>query len=99
MDMSVTFLVTHGDWVVLCLCPSVCHATCKCVQHDVLTVGTLIIPLCICLAMAKVEYFKYMTILLALFPQWIMEYNLNEHVLNGKVNLELIRAVWGLPQA
>jgi hypothetical protein len=41
-----------------------------------------------------------MTIPLAYFPQWIVDqYNLNLHALNGKVHLELRRAVWGLPQA
>jgi hypothetical protein len=50
--------------------------------------------------MAKLEYFKYMTIPLALFPQWIIEqYNLKQHALNGKVHLKLRRAVWGLPWA
>ena len=50
--------------------------------------------------MAKLEYCKYMTIPLAYFPVWIVEqYNLNLHELNGKVHLELRRAVWGLPQA
>jgi hypothetical protein len=50
--------------------------------------------------MAKLEYFKYMTIPLALFPQWIIEqYNLKQHALNGKVHLELRYAVRGLPQA
>jgi hypothetical protein len=41
---------THCNWVVLCLCPSVCHASCKYVQHNILTVGALILPLCTCLA-------------------------------------------------
>jgi hypothetical protein len=50
--------------------------------------------------MAKLEYFEYMMIPLALFLQWILEqYNLNRHRLNGKVHLELRGAVWGLPQA
>jgi hypothetical protein len=40
-----------------------------------------------------------MTTPLALFLQWIIkQYNLNQHALNGKVHLELRRAVWGLPQ-
>ncbi len=48
---------------------------------------------------AKLEYFEYTTIPLALFPQWIIEqYNLNQHTLNGKDHLELRHAVWGLPQ-
>ncbi len=48
----------------------------------------------------KLEYFEYMTIPLAQFPDWIIEqYDLKRHALNGKVHLELRRAVWGLPQA
>jgi hypothetical protein len=50
--------------------------------------------------MTKLEYFEYMTVPLALFPVWIIEqYDLKQHALNGKVHLELRRAVWGLPQA
>ena len=50
--------------------------------------------------MAKLEFYKYMTTPLAYFPPLIVEqYNLNLHALNGKVHLELQRAVWGLPQA
>jgi hypothetical protein len=50
--------------------------------------------------MAKLEYFEYMTSPLALYPDWIIEqYDLKRHALNGKVHLELRRAVWGLPQA
>jgi hypothetical protein len=50
--------------------------------------------------MVKLEYFEYMTIPLALFAQWIIEqYDLNVHVLNGKVHLELRCGVWGSPQA
>jgi hypothetical protein len=49
---------------------------------------------------AKLEYFKYMRIPLALYPEWIIEqYNLKRHALNGKVHLMLRCAVWGLPQA
>jgi hypothetical protein len=49
---------------------------------------------------AKLEYFKYMTIPLTLFPQWIVEqYNLNRHAFYGKVHLEQRCAVWGLSQA
>ncbi len=41
-----------------------------------------------------------MTIPLALFPDWLIEqYDLKHHTLNGKVHIELRRAVWGLPQA
>ena len=40
-----------------------------------------------------------MTVPLAYFPPWIVkQYDLNPHALNGKVHLELQRAVWGLPQ-
>jgi hypothetical protein len=36
---------------------------------------------------------------LALFPKWIIEqYDLQKHVLNGFVFLEMRHAVWGLPQ-
>ena len=49
---------------------------------------------------ARLEYYEYMTIPLAYFPPWIVDqYDLNCHALNGKVHLELRRAVWGLPQA
>jgi hypothetical protein len=49
---------------------------------------------------AVLEYYKYMKILLTLFPEWIVEqYNLTRHVLHGFVHLEMRRAVWGLPQA
>ena len=37
---------------------------------------------------------------IGLFPMWIVEqYELNKHVLNGFIYLEMRRAVWGLPQA
>jgi hypothetical protein len=37
---------------------------------------------------------------IALFPVWIVEqYNLTKHVLNGFIYLEMLRVVWGLPQA
>jgi hypothetical protein len=50
--------------------------------------------------MVKLEYFEYMMIPLALFPQWNVEqYNSNKHALNGEVHLGLRHAVWGLPQA
>jgi hypothetical protein len=49
---------------------------------------------------AKLEYFEYMTIPFALFADWIIEqYDLKQHALNGKVHLELRRAMWGLTQA
>ncbi len=49
---------------------------------------------------AALEYFEYMRMPLALFPEWIItQYNLRELALNGFVHLEMRRAVWGLPQA
>ena len=46
------------------------------------------------------EYYEYMKIPLALFPRWIIEqYELEKHMHNGYIYLELRRAVWGLPQA
>ena len=49
---------------------------------------------------AALEYYEYMKIPLALFPRWIIQqYELERHMHNGYIYLELIRAVWGLPQA
>jgi hypothetical protein len=49
---------------------------------------------------AKLEYFEYMKIPFALFPNWIVEqYNLDTHQKDGWVHLEMRKAVWGLPQA
>ncbi len=49
---------------------------------------------------AALEYFEYMKIPLSLFPTWTIEqYNLNELGLDGRVYIEMRRAVWGLPQA
>jgi hypothetical protein len=49
---------------------------------------------------AALEYYEYMKIPYALFPQWTIEqYGLEEHVHNGYIFLEMRRAVWGLPQA
>ena len=49
---------------------------------------------------AALEYYKYMKIPLALFPQWIIEqYDLKKHVHNRYIYLELRQSVWGLPQA
>ena len=49
---------------------------------------------------AALEYYEYMKMPYALFPQWIIEqYELDKHVQNGYIYLELRRAVWGLPQA
>ena len=46
---------------------------------------------------AKLEYYEYMSIPRAYFPPWIVDqYDLNLHALNGKVHLELWRAIWGL---
>ncbi len=48
---------------------------------------------------APMDWFEYMKMPISLFPQWIIEqYNLNKHVHNGFINLEMQRAVWGLPQ-
>ncbi len=50
--------------------------------------------------MAALDYYKYMTIPLALFPEWIKkQYNLDTDVRDSFVFLEIRRAVWGLPQA
>ena len=49
---------------------------------------------------AALEYYEYMKIPLALFPQWIVEqYNLLKHAMDGMVHIEMRRAVWGLLQA
>jgi hypothetical protein len=46
---------------------------------------------------AAMDYYEYMKIPLALFPEWIKkQYNLNTRAF---VFLEIRRAVWGLPQA
>jgi hypothetical protein len=51
-------------------------------------------------AALALDYYKYMKIPLALFPEWIKkQYNLNTHARDGFVFLEIQRAVWGLPQA
>jgi hypothetical protein len=49
---------------------------------------------------AALQYYKYMKIPYALFPQWIIkQYELDKHIQNGYIYLELRRSVWGLPQA
>ena len=49
---------------------------------------------------AALNYFEYMKMPLAVFPDWIKaQYNLEEHAHNGQVYLRIERAVWGLPQA
>jgi hypothetical protein len=49
---------------------------------------------------ATLDYYKYMKISLALFPEWIKkQYNLDTHARDGFVFLETRRTVWGLPQA
>jgi hypothetical protein len=49
---------------------------------------------------AALEYYEYMKIPYALFPRWTIEqYELERHVHNGYIFLEMRRAVWGLPQA
>jgi hypothetical protein len=48
---------------------------------------------------AAVDYYKYMKIPVALFPEWIKkQYNINTHARDGFVFLEIWQAVWGLPQ-
>ena len=43
---------------------------------------------------AALEYYEYMKMPLALFPQWIVEqYDLNTHAKDGWVHLEMRRAV------
>ncbi len=50
--------------------------------------------------MAALDYYKYMKILLTLFPEWIRkQYNLDTHARDSFVFLEIRRAVCGLPQA
>jgi hypothetical protein len=45
------------------------------------------------------DYFEYMKIPLALFPEWIKkQYNLDVHARDEFVFLEMRRAVWGFPQ-
>ena len=49
---------------------------------------------------AALDYYEYMKILLALFPEWTKnQYDLDTHARDGFVFLEIKRAVWGLPQA
>jgi hypothetical protein len=49
---------------------------------------------------AALDYYEYMKIPLALFPEWIKkQYNLDTHARDRFVFLEIRRAVWGLPQA
>ena len=49
---------------------------------------------------AALDYYEYMKIPLALFPEWIKtQYNLDTHARDGFVILEIRRAVWGLSQA
>jgi hypothetical protein len=49
---------------------------------------------------AALDYYEYMKIPLALFPEWIkIQYNLNTHARDGFVFLEIWRMAWGLPQA
>jgi hypothetical protein len=49
---------------------------------------------------AALDYFEYMKIPLALFPEWIKkQYNLDVNACDGFIFLEFRRAVWGLPQA
>jgi hypothetical protein len=49
---------------------------------------------------APLDRFEYTKMPLSLFPSWMREqYNLEKHVKNGFVYIEMCRAVWGLPQA
>ncbi len=49
---------------------------------------------------AALDYYEYMKIPLALFPEWIkLQYNLDTHARDGFVFLEIRHTVWGLPQA
>ena len=49
---------------------------------------------------AALDYYEYMKILLALFPEWIKkQYNLDTNARDGFVFLEIQQAVWGLRQA
>ncbi len=49
---------------------------------------------------AALDYYKYMKIPLALFPEWIKKQNnLDTNASNGFVFLEIRQAVWGLLQA
>ena len=49
---------------------------------------------------AALDRYEYMKMPISVFPPWIIEqYDLNKHVLNGFIYLEMRRAVWGLPQA
>ena len=48
---------------------------------------------------ASLDYYEYMKIPLALFPEWVKtQYNLDTHARDGFVFLDR-RAVWGPPQA
>jgi hypothetical protein len=49
---------------------------------------------------AMLEYFEYMQMPLAIFPNWIKQrYQLDRHAHKGQVYLHLEHTVWGLPQA
>ena len=49
---------------------------------------------------AALNYYEYMKIPLALFPEWIKtQYNLDTHAKDGFIFLDIRCAVWGLPQA
>ncbi len=49
---------------------------------------------------AALDYFEYMRMPLAVFPEWInQQYDLEKHACNGHVYLRLEQAVWVLPQA
>ncbi len=49
---------------------------------------------------AALDYYEYMKIPLALFPEWTQtQYNLDTHTRDGFIFLEIRHAVSGLPQA
>ncbi len=49
---------------------------------------------------AALDRYEYMKMPISVFQPWIIEqYDLNKHVLNGFIYLEMRCAVWGLPQA
>jgi hypothetical protein len=48
----------------------------------------------------QLQYFNYMCMPLILFPIWIQEqHNMKQLAYQGYVYLEMLRVVWGLPQA
>jgi hypothetical protein len=99
--------ITAGDNLIQCNCelsvPTAAIDTAKLHWNSVVSMALakyMCIDILFFYLSAALEYYKYMMILLALFPQWTIEqYELDQHAFNGYVHLELRRAVWGLPQA